>query len=56
MGSNQFRTDMPRLFDMYMDGRLMLDEMISGHIHLDEINEGFEQMKTGSIARNVIMF
>ena len=56
MGSNQFRTDMPRLVDMYMDGRLMLDEMISGHIHLDEINEGFEQMKTGSIARNVIMF
>jgi S-(hydroxymethyl)glutathione dehydrogenase/alcohol dehydrogenase len=56
MGSNQFRTDMPRLVDMYLDGRLMLDEMVSAHIHLEDINEGFEQMKTGSIARNVIMF
>jgi S-(hydroxymethyl)glutathione dehydrogenase/alcohol dehydrogenase len=56
MGSNQFRTDMPRLIDMYMDGRLMLDEMVSGHIRLDEINDGFDQMKTGEIARNVIIF
>jgi len=56
MGSNQFRTDMPRLIDMYLDGRLMLDEMVSAHIQLEDINEGFEQMKTGAIARNVIMF
>jgi S-(hydroxymethyl)glutathione dehydrogenase/alcohol dehydrogenase len=56
MGSNQFRTDMPRLVDMYLDGRLMLDEMVSAHIQLEDINEGFDQMKTGSIARNVIMF
>jgi len=56
MGSNQFRTDMPRLIDMYLDGRLMLDEMVSAHIQLEDVNEGFEQMKTGAIARNVIMF
>lgn len=56
MGSNQFRTDMPRFVDMYLDGRLMLDEMISKTISLDDINEGFAEMKTGNVARNVIAF
>ncbi len=56
MGSNQFRTDMPRFVEMYMDGRLMLDEMVSKHIKLEDINEGFETMKTGAVARSVIMF
>jgi len=56
MGSNQFRTDMPRLVDMYLDGRLMLDEMVSARISLDEINDGFEAMKAGSVTRSVITF
>ena len=56
MGSNQFRTDMPRFVDMYLDGRLMLDEMISKHIKLEDINDGFEEMKTGNVARSVITF
>ncbi len=56
MGSNQFRTDMPRFVDMYLQGRLDLDSMISGHIKLEQVNEGFDQMKTGAVARNVIMF
>jgi S-(hydroxymethyl)glutathione dehydrogenase/alcohol dehydrogenase len=56
MGSNQFRTDMPRFVDMYIDGRLKLDEMISNRISLEEINEGFDAMKSGSVARSVIVF
>ena len=56
MGSNQFRTDMPRLVDMYLDGRLMLDEMVSARISLDEINEGFDAMKAGSVTRSVVTF
>ncbi len=56
MGSNQFRTDMPRFVDMYLDGRLMLDEMVSAHIKLEDINAGFDEMKKGSVARSVIMF
>ncbi len=56
MGSNQFRTDMPRFVDMYLDGRLMLNEMVSKHIALEDINEGFEEMKTGALARSVITF
>ena len=56
MGSNQFRTDMPRLVDMYLDGRLMLDEMVSARISLEEINQGFQAMKSGSVTRSVITF
>ncbi len=56
MGSNQFRTDMPRLVDMYLDGRLMLDEMVSARIRLEDINDGFEAMNTGSVTRSVIEF
>ena len=35
MGSNQFRLDMPRFIDLYLDGRLMLDEMVSHRIELE---------------------
>jgi S-(hydroxymethyl)glutathione dehydrogenase/alcohol dehydrogenase len=56
MGSNQFRTDMPRLIDFYMQGKLHLKEMVSARIKLDQINEGFATLKTGGVARNVIVF
>ncbi len=56
MGSNQFRTDMPRYVDMYLDGRLHLDEMVSKTITLDQINDGFDDMKAGNVARSVILF
>jgi S-(hydroxymethyl)glutathione dehydrogenase/alcohol dehydrogenase len=56
MGSNRFRVDMPRLVEFYMAGKLHLDQMISGRLPLEKINEGFEAMKKGGIARNVIEF
>ncbi|WP_375688777.1 Zn-dependent alcohol dehydrogenase [Pseudooceanicola sp. LIPI14-2-Ac024] len=56
MGSNQFPTDIPRLCDFYMDGRLPLDQMISKRIRLDQINEGFEDLKAGNVARSVVTF
>ncbi len=56
MGSNQFRTDMPRYVDMYLDGRLHLDEMVSKTIALEQINDGFEDMKAGNVARSVVIF
>jgi S-(hydroxymethyl)glutathione dehydrogenase/alcohol dehydrogenase len=54
-GSNQFRVDIPRLVGLYFDGRLLLDEMISDRITLDEINESYEQMRHGAVARAVVM-
>jgi S-(hydroxymethyl)glutathione dehydrogenase/alcohol dehydrogenase len=56
MGSNRFRTDIPHLVALYLDGRLLLDEMISGHIGLDDVNEGYEAMKRGEVTRTVISF
>ncbi len=56
MGSTVFRKDMPQYVDMYLDGRLMLDEMVSQHIHLDQINEGYEAMQRGEGTRTIIDF
>ena len=56
MGSNRFRVDMPRLCDLYLDGRLKLDELVSARIKLEEINDGFAAMKAGEVARSVIIF
>ncbi|MGH2685133.1 MAG: Zn-dependent alcohol dehydrogenase [Actinomycetota bacterium] len=56
MGSNRFRVDMPRFVDLYLQGRLKLDELVSARIGLDEINEGFEAMKGGEVARSVVVF
>ena len=56
MGSNRFRIDMPRYVDFYMNGKLKLDELVSARIKLDEVNDGFAQMKKGEVARSVIVF
>lgn len=56
MGSNRFRVDMPRFVDFYMQGRLHLDDLVSAHIGLKDVNEAMQQLETGEIARNVIMF
>jgi len=39
-----------------MDGKLMLDELISREISLDEVNTAFEAMSSGDIARQVIKY
>jgi S-(hydroxymethyl)glutathione dehydrogenase/alcohol dehydrogenase len=56
MGSNRFRIDMPYFIDLYRQGRLKLDELVAAHIGLDEINDGYAEMKKGETARSVIMF
>ena len=57
MGSNQFRLDVPRLLDLYLDGRLQLDDMISHHVPLDNINESYDQMsRVGAVTRSVVTF
>jgi S-(hydroxymethyl)glutathione dehydrogenase/alcohol dehydrogenase len=56
MGSNRFRTDMPRLIEFYLQGRLHLGEMVSARIPLEQINEGFAALKSGGITRDVIVF
>ena len=56
MGSNRFRVDMPRLIEFYMQGKLHLDHLISGHMKLDQINDGFAALRSGAAVRSVIDF
>jgi S-(hydroxymethyl)glutathione dehydrogenase/alcohol dehydrogenase len=56
MGSNRFRVDMPRFVDFYLYGKLHLDQMISKHIKLEDVNDALQALKTGQEARHVIMF
>jgi S-(hydroxymethyl)glutathione dehydrogenase/alcohol dehydrogenase len=56
MGSVQFRKDLPFFIDLYLDGRLKLDELVSSRITLDQINEGYAAITDGSVARTVVVF
>lgn len=56
MGASEPRRDIPRLIELYRAGRFKLDELISGHYSLDQINEAIKSMESGEAIRNVIMF
>jgi S-(hydroxymethyl)glutathione dehydrogenase/alcohol dehydrogenase len=55
MGSNRFRVDMPHYIELYRQGRLNLDDMISRRLELKDVNEAFRAMKAGEVARQVLM-
>lgn len=56
MGDTVIRRDIPWLVDMYLQGRLKLDELISRRWSLFEINEAIADTKSGAARRNVIVF
>ena len=56
MGGNRFRVDMPRLLSLWRQGRLKLDHLISGKLKVDQINEGFAALKSGTPVRQLIDF
>lgn len=56
MGSNRFQLDMPRYLDLYRQGRLNLDDMISRRGRLEDVNEAFRAMEAGEVTRTVLMF
>jgi Zn-dependent alcohol dehydrogenase len=55
-GNANPRYDIPRLLDLYMDGRLKLDEMVTTSYTLDEINQGYQDMRDGRNIRGVIVY
>jgi S-(hydroxymethyl)glutathione dehydrogenase / alcohol dehydrogenase len=55
-GSARFRIDMPTLVDLYMAGKLKLDELITRTYPLERINDAFEAMKRGEVARSIVKF
>jgi S-(hydroxymethyl)glutathione dehydrogenase/alcohol dehydrogenase len=56
MGSSRPPADIPRLIDFYLQGRLKLDELVSRHIRLEDVNEAVKEVGSGALARSVIMF
>jgi Zn-dependent alcohol dehydrogenase len=56
MGSNRFRTDLPWLCDLYLQGRLKLDELVTARRPLEQINDGFDDMRMGRGARTLLVF
>ncbi len=55
-GGARGRTDVPKIVDWYMEGRINIDDLITDVISLDQINEGFEKMKRGESIRTVVRF
>lgn len=55
-GSVSPQRDFPLILDMYSAGRLKLDQLISRTYRLDQINEAFDTMLRGEIARGIIVF
>ena len=56
MGDVVIARDIPWMVDLYEQGRLKLDELISGRWSLDQINEAIADTRSGSAKRNVIVF
>ncbi|HEY3521094.1 MAG TPA: S-(hydroxymethyl)glutathione dehydrogenase/class III alcohol dehydrogenase [Rhodanobacteraceae bacterium] len=55
-GGARGRTDVPRIVDWYMDGRIQIDPMITHKLQLEEINRGFELMHRGESIRSVVVY
>ncbi len=55
-GSCRAHTDMPRILDLYAEGRLPLDRLVTRTYALDDINSAFDDMRAGHLARGVVSF
>jgi S-(hydroxymethyl)glutathione dehydrogenase/alcohol dehydrogenase len=55
-GGARGRTDVPRIVDWYMDGRINIDDLITHTLPFEQINEGFELMRRGESIRTVVVY
>jgi S-(hydroxymethyl)glutathione dehydrogenase/alcohol dehydrogenase len=55
-GGARGRTDVPKIVDWYMDGKINIDDLITHRLPLDKINEGFELMERGESIRTVVIY
>jgi len=55
-GGARGRTDVPKIVDWYMDGKLNIDDLITHTLTLDQINDGFDLMKKGESIRSVVLY
>ncbi len=55
-GGAKGRTDVPKIVDWYMDGKINIDDLITHTMALDDINDAFELMHAGESIRSVVVF
>ena len=55
-GGARGRTDVPKVVDWYMNGKIEIDPMITHVLKLEEINKGFDLMHEGKSIRSVVVF
>jgi len=55
-GGARGRTDVPKIVDWYMEGRIEIDPMITHKLALSDINKGFDLMRAGQSIRSVVTF
>jgi len=55
-GGAKGRTDVPKIVDWYMDGKIEIDPMITHVLSLEDINKGFDLMHAGESIRSVVVF
>ncbi len=55
-GGARGRTDVPKIVDWYMDGKIQIDPMITHVMPLNDINKAFDLMKRGESIRGVVTF
>jgi S-(hydroxymethyl)glutathione dehydrogenase/alcohol dehydrogenase len=55
-GGARGRTDVPKIVDWYMENKINIDDLITHHLPLDRINEGFDLMKSGESIRSVVVY
>ena len=55
-GGAKGRTDVPKIVDWYMDGKIQIDPMITHVLKLEEINKAFDLMHSGESIRSVVVF
>ena len=55
-GGARGRTEVPRIVDWYMDGKINIDDLITHQMPLERINEGFDLMLAGKSIRSVVIY
>ena len=55
-GGARGRTDVPRIVDWYMDGKINIDDLITHVLPFEKINDGFDLMRRGESIRSVVVF
>ena len=55
-GGAKGRTDVPRIVDWYMEGKINIDDQITHTMTLDDINDAFNLMHAGESIRSVVIY